>query len=264
MNILFIGDIVGKPGRKLLKKWLPELKEKYKIDYVIANYENSAHGFGITPKVYSEMKNAGVDIFTGGNHTFDKKKEAIELLEEGKILRPLNYFEAPGEWFYEDENIIVISAMGVYGMPYGKNPFIELKNFVESKEKFIFIDFHAEATAEKRTLFHMLKGSVGAIVGTHTHIGTDDLEINENTLYLTDIGITGCRDNVIGMKSKGPIEHMLTGLKHNFDVPDNCRSIMQCLIIETDGKNVKSAFKIKADEKGYEVSQEVGSREKGG
>jgi len=149
--------------------------------------------------------------------------------------------------------------MGVYGMPYGKNPFIEIKNFVENleSEKFIFIDFHAEATAEKRALFHMLKGKVGAIVGTHTHIGTDDLEISENTLYLTDIGITGCRDNVIGVKSKAPIEHMLTGLKHNFDVPDNCRSIMQCLIIETDGKNIKSAFKIKADEKGYGVSQSV-------
>jgi len=262
MNILFIGDIVGRPGRKLVKRWLPELRKEYKIDYIIANYENLAHGFGITPKVYSEMKNAGVDIFTGGNHTFDKKKEAIALLEEGKILRPLNYFEAPGEWFYEDENIIVISAMGVYGMPYGKNPFIELKSFVENREKFIFIDFHAEATAEKRTLFHMLKGSVGAIIGTHTHIGTDDLEIKNGSCYLTDIGITGCKDNVIGMKSNAPIEHMLTGLKYNFDVPNKCDSIMQCLVIEVENNQSKKAFKIKADEKGYWISQEVGSREK--
>lgn len=259
MNILFIGDIVGKPGRKLVKKWLPQFKKEFNIDYVIANYENLAHGFGITPKVYNEIKNAGVDVFTGGNHTFDKKKEAIQLLEENKILRPLNYFDAPGEWFFEDENIIVISAMGVFSMPYGKNPFIELNEFINNlnNEKFVFIDFHAEATAEKRTLFHMLKGEIGAIVGTHTHIGTDDLEIDENTIYLTDIGITGCRDNVIGMKSNAPIKHMLSGLKYHFDVPDNCKSIMQCLVIESEGKRAKRAFKVKANENGYEVVQRV-------
>ena len=235
---------------------MPIFKKEFNIDYVIANYENLAHGFGITPKVYNEIKNAGVDIFTGGNHTFDKKKEAITLLEEGKILRPLNFFDAPGDWYYEDENIIVISAMGVFSMPYGKNPFIELNEFKES-EKFIFIDFHAEATAEKRTLFHMLKGRVSSIVGTHTHIGTDDLEIDENTLYLTDIGITGCRDNVIGMKSDAPIKHMLSGLKYHFDVPDKCKSIMQCLVIESDGKIPKKAFKIKADEDSYKITQEI-------
>ncbi|GAB6044527.1 TIGR00282 family metallophosphoesterase [Caminibacter profundus] len=247
MNLLFIGDIVGKPGRKLVKTYLPRLKQEYNIDYVIANYENLAHGFGVTSKTYKEMKNAGVDVFTGGNHTFDKKQEAIALLEEKKILRPLNYFEAPGDWYFEDENIIVISAMGVYGMPYGKNPFIELSEFINNlnTDKFIFIDFHAEATAEKRILFHMLKGKVGAIVGTHTHIGTDDLEIQNGTCYLTDIGITGCCNNVIGMKEEDPIKQILTGLKQNFDVPDKCNSIMQCLIIETEGKVTKRAFKLK-------------------
>ena len=259
MNILFIGDVVGRPGRKLVKKWLPEFKKKFEIDYVIANYENMAHGFGITPKVYNEMKNCGIDIFTGGNHTFDKKKEAIALLEEGKILRPLNFFEAPGEWYYEDENIIVISAMGVYGMPYGKNPFIELNSFLENidNEKFVFIDFHAEATAEKRALFHMLKEKAGAIIGTHTHIGTDDLEIEKGCCYLTDIGITGCKDNVIGVKSDAPIKHMLTGLKHNFDVPNSCNSIFQSLVIETENGQTKKAFKIKADENGYKITQHV-------
>ena len=245
MKILFIGDIVGKPGRKLIKRYLPELRRKYEIDYVIANYENLAHGFGVTEKVYNEIKNAGVDVFTGGNHTFDKKKDALKLLSEDKILRPLNYFEAPGKWYYEDENIIVISAMGVFSMPYGKNPFIELVEFVKNKDKYIFIDFHAEATAEKRTLFHLLKGKVGAIVGTHTHIGTDDLEIEEGTCYLTDIGLTGCGDNVIGMKEDGPIAAMLTGLKQHFDVPDKCKSVMQCLIIESEGRKTKRAFKLK-------------------
>jgi hypothetical protein len=259
MNILFIGDIVGKPGRKLVKKFLPKLKKEYQIDYVIANYENLAHGFGVTPKVLNEMKKAGVDIFTGGNHTFDKKKEAIELLEKKEILRPLNYFEAPGEWYFEDENILVISAMGVCCMPYGKNPFIEIKKFLEQKnsDKFIFIDFHAEATSEKRALFHMLKGNLGAIVGTHTHVGTDDLVIEEGTCYLTDIGITGCMDNVIGMDIKAPIYHMLTGLKQHFDVPDKCKSIFQCLIIQTEGPKAKKAFKLKIFDEKIIKTQEV-------
>ncbi|WP_024790652.1 MULTISPECIES: YmdB family metallophosphoesterase [unclassified Lebetimonas] len=252
MNILFIGDIVGKPGRKTVKKYLPLIKETENIDYVIGNYENITHGFGITVKTYEEMKKAGIDVFTGGNHTFDKKKDALTLLSEEKILRPLNYFEAPGRWYYEDENIIVISAMGNFTMPYGKNPFIEIKNFVDNlkEEKFVFIDFHAEATAEKRTLFHLLKGKVGAIIGTHTHIGTDDLQINDGTCYLTDIGLSGCRDNVIGIKENAPIMNSLTGLKHNFDVPKKCKTIFQAVVINTDAKKSISAKKYKAFDDG--------------
>ena len=258
MNILFIGDIVGKPGRKMLKKHLPSLKKEKNIDYVIANYENSAHGFGITQKVYKELKNAGVDIFTGGNHTFDKKKDAFELLNEGKILRPLNYFDAPGEWYYEDENIIVVSAMGVFSMPYGKNPFIELNEFVQDKNKFIFVDFHAEATAEKRAMFMLLKGKAGAVIGTHTHIGTDDLEIREGTCYLTDIGLSGCMDNVIGMEENGPILHMLTGLKHSYDVKDKCKAVFQALLLKVENNVCVHAQKLKAvDEGSIVVTQEV-------
>jgi hypothetical protein len=258
MNILFIGDIVGKPGRKMVKNFLPTLKKRYDIDYVIANYENAAHGFGITKKVYEELKNAGVDIFTGGNHTFDKKKDVISLLEEEKVLRPLNYFEAPGRWYYEDDNIVVVSAMGIFAMPYGKNPYIELNKFVDTKNKFVFIDFHAEATAEKRAMFLMLKGRVGAVIGTHTHIGTDDLEIDEGSCYLTDIGLTGCRDNVIGMDAKAPIAHMLTGLKHSFDVKDKCKKIFQALLIKTDGTKTLEAKKLKAVDDGeIVVTQEV-------
>ena len=243
MKILFIGDIVGRPGRKMVKNFVNKLRDEENIDYVIANYENSAHGFGITEKVYKELKNAGIDIFTGGNHTFDKKN-VIALLEQNLVLRPLNYFDAPGSWYYEDENIIVISAMGVFSMPYGKNPFIELLEFVEDKDKFIFIDFHAEATSEKRALFHLLKGKVGAIIGTHTHIPTDDLEIEEGTCYLTDIGLTGCVDNVIGMDIQGPINHLLTGRKFNFEVPNKCKAVFRGVLIETEGKKAIRAKKI--------------------
>jgi len=259
MNILFIGDIVGRPGRKMVKRYLPLIKKKYKIDYVIANYENLAHGFGITPKTYKEIKNAGVDIFTGGNHTFDKKKEVFSLLENKDILRPLNYFDAPGRWYYEDERIMVISAMGVCCMPYGKNPFIELNEFLKKKKKFVFIDFHAEATAEKRSLFFLLKDRVSAIIGTHTHIGTDDLEIEKGCCYLTDIGLTGCRDNIIGMEVDGPLKHLLTGLKQHYDVPDRCKSVFQAVLIESDGINAKKAYKLKAfDNREIIITQKVG------
>jgi len=258
MNLLFIGDIVGKPGRKMVKRYLPKIKRDFNIDYVIANYENSAHGFGITHKIYKELKNGGIDIFTGGNHTFDKKKEAIALLNEHKILRPLNYFSAPGEWYYEDDNIIVVSAMGIFSMPYGKNPFIELKNFVEKKNKYILIDFHAEATSEKRALFLLLKGKVGAIIGTHTHIGSDDLEIDEGSCYLTDIGLSGCRDNVIGMEENAPIAHFLTGVKESYDVKEKCKKIFQALYLKTEGNKTVLAKKIKAfDDEGYIITQEV-------
>ena len=244
MNILFIGDIVGRPGRKMIKNHLKRLRKELNIDYVIANYENSAHGFSITEKIYKELKNAGIDIFTGGNHTFDKK-DVIPLLNQKLLLRPLNYFEAEGDWYYEDENIIVVSAMGIFSMPYGKNPFIELQEFVKDKEKFVFIDFHAEATSEKRALFHLLKGKVGAIIGTHTHIPTDDLEIEEGTCYLTDIGLTGCRDNVIGMEIEAPIKFMLTGRKSKFEVPNNCKMVLNALFMKTEGQKVVEAERIR-------------------
>jgi metallophosphoesterase (TIGR00282 family) len=250
MRLLFIGDIVGKPGRKEVARLVPYLKEKLQIDKVIANYENMAHGFGLTPKIFGEFSGL-IDIWTGGNHTFDRREIGQLLDQYPQLLRPLNYFEAPGNWYWEGEGLVVINGMGIYGMPYGKNPFREIPSLLERKggewgEKFIFIDFHGEATSEKNALFHLLKGRVGAIVGTHTHVGTDDLVIEEGTLYLTDIGLTGCRDGVIGIEPEAPLYNMVTGLKRPFDVPKKCKSIFQALFIEAEGGKAVSAFKIKA------------------
>jgi metallophosphoesterase (TIGR00282 family) len=255
MKLLFIGDIVGRPGREIVKEFLPKVKKEFEIDYVIANYENSAHGYGITKKIFAELKEAGIDIFTGGNHSFDKKEDAKFLLENGYILRPLNYYDAPGSWYFEDENIVVISAMGIFGMPFGKNPFVELKE-LDFGDKFIFIDFHAEATAEKRALFYMLKGRVGAIVGTHTHIGSDDLTIEDGTCYLTDIGLSGCYDSIIGMEIEGILAHYLSGVKHKFEIPKKCKRVFQALLVEFEGKFAKNAKKIKAFEE-IEITQKV-------
>ena len=255
MKILFVGDIVGKPGRQMVKHHLSIIKKKYNIDLVIANYENASHGFGLTKKNYKELINAGINVMTGGNHTFDKKQDIIEILQSNKnIIRPCSYFEAEGECVYKSEvngeKIAVINLMGIFSMPYGRNPFIDAKKIVKrllnDGYKNIFIDFHAEATSEKKALFMMLKGQVSAIIGTHTHIGTDDLEINQGCCYLSDIGLTGCRDNIIGMREDVAIEKFLTSLGGHYDVPDNCKKIFQGVVIDMkDGESVDS-FKLKA------------------
>ena len=263
IRIAFIGDIVGRPGRKIIKENLERLKELHKIDFVIANGENASHGFGLTVKNASELFNCGIDLITGGNHSWDKKKDMITLLESKPVLRPDNYPEGvPGSGVkvvnINGVKLAVVNLMGLYTMPQVLNPFTHILEVVEKLEKddikHIFIDFHAEVTAEKRILMQMLKGRVSAICGTHTHVGTDDQEITEGTYYVTDIGMTGCRDNVIGMESDIPIKKALTGMGGHFNVPNNCKSIMQIAIIDIDDDGKSNAgFKIKL----YDNKKEV-------
>jgi len=263
IRIAFIGDIVGRPGRKIIKENLERLKELHKIDFVIANGENASHGFGLTVKNASELFNCGIDLITGGNHSWDKKKDMITLLESKPVLRPDNYPEGvPGSGVkvvnINGVKLAVVNLMGLYTMPQVLNPFTHILEVVEKLEKddikHIFIDFHAEVTAEKRILMQMLKGRVSAICGTHTHVGTDDQEITEGTYYVTDIGMTGCRDNVIGMESDIPIKKALTGMGGHFNVPNNCKSIMQIAIIDIDdGGKSNAGFKIKL----YDNKKEV-------
>ncbi|RXJ99127.1 TIGR00282 family metallophosphoesterase [Arcobacter sp. CECT 8986] len=254
MRIAFIGDIVGRPGRKIIKENLKKIIEEYSLDFVIANAENASHGFGLTIKNCDELLKSGINIITGGNHTFDKKKEMITLLETKPVLRPDNYPEGlvgTGVKVVEvnGEKLAVINLMGQFGMPTVENPFNWAKKLVtslhEDNVKNIFIDFHGEATSEKRIIFMMLKNQVSAICGTHTHVGTDDLQIMDNTAYLTDIGLTGCRDNVIGMDSKVPIEKATTGLGGHFQVPNSCKSVLQMMVIDIEDGKAINAFKIK-------------------
>lgn len=268
ITIAFIGDIVGRPGRKIIKENLEQLKDSHQIDFVIANGENASHGFGLTVKNANELFNCGIDLITGGNHSWDKKKDMIALLESKPVLRPDNYPKGvPGSGVkvveIGDVQLAIINLMGLYTMPQVLNPFTHILEVVEKLEKenikHIFIDFHAEVTAEKRILMQMLKGRVSAICGTHTHVGTDDQEITDGTYYVTDIGMTGCRDNVIGMESDIPMKKALTGLGGHFNVPNSCKSIMQIAIIEID-ENGKSSngFKIKLyDDKKEVLSQSI-------
>ncbi len=253
MRVAFIGDIVGRPGRDMIKKYLKEIKDEYEVDFTIANYENASHGFGLTTKNANELFSFGVDVMSGGNHSWDKKE--IEMLfETHEILRPHNYPDGvagTGCKVYDvcGEKLAVLNLMGHYSMPYTQNVFITAKQTVlELKEegiKNIFIDFHAEATSEKRAMLMMLQGEISAIIGTHTHVSTDDFQIANNTAYLTDIGLTGCRDNVIGMDSKVPIKQFLTGLKGHFDIPKKCKKILQIAIMEFENGKCIDAFKLK-------------------
>jgi len=254
MKIAFIGDIVGRPGRKIIKENLKKLRDEFDIDYVIANGENASHGFGLTVKNCDELLKAGIDLITGGNHSFDKKKEMLALLESQPVLRPDNYpkgVAGRGTHITEinGEKLAIINLMGIYTMPQVENPFNLCEQLVDDLHaqgiKNIFIDFHGEVTSEKRVMMMMFQGKVSAICGTHTHVGTDDLQIDQGTAYVTDVGLTGCRDNVIGMDKEVPISRAKTGLSGHFNVPTSCKAILQMIVVDINGEQTTDAFKIK-------------------
>jgi len=242
MRIGFIGDIVGKPGRLMLKRHLKRLQQEHYIDFTIANYENASHGFGLTEKNCKELLGYDIDMMTGGNHSFDKK-EILQLFEIYPLIRPVNYpKETPGKGVFKTtllgHEVAIINLMGHYTMPMADNPFTMINDLIEALKqegiKHIVIDMHAEATSEKHALLHMLKENVSAILGTHTHTGTDDLQITEGCCFVTDVGLTGCRDGVIGMCADVPIKRFLTGIGAHFDIPENCQAILQMIVFELD------------------------------
>lgn len=253
MKIAFIGDIVGRPGRSMIKEHLMKLRREHGIDFVIANYENASHGFGITPKNAQELLAMGIDCMSGGNHTWDKK-EVEPLLDSLPMLRPHNYPEGvkgTGCRVFEvgGEKLAVLNIMGHYGMPYVDNAFRCARDTVANLKNegvvHIFLDFHAEASSEKRAMLMLLQGEVSGIIGTHTHVGSDDFQISKGTAYLTDIGLSGCRDNVIGMDAKVPIERFLTGVSGRFEVPEKCRKILQIAVMNLEAGKCTEAFKLK-------------------
>ena len=253
MKIAFIGDIVGRPGRTMIKEHLTKLRREHGIDFVIANYENASHGFGVTLKNAQELFALGIDVMSGGNHTWDKK-EIEPLLESMPLLRPHNYPEGvkgTGCKIFDvaGEKLAVLNIMGHYGMPYVDNAFRCARDTVAHLKNdgvhHIFLDFHAEASSEKRAMMMLLQGEVSGIIGTHTHVGSDDFQIAKGTAYLTDIGLSGCRDNVIGMDSKVPLERFITGVSGRFEVPEKCRKILQIAIMTFDEGRCTEAFKLK-------------------
>lgn len=228
----------------MIGKHLKRLKQEHFIDFMIANYENASHGFGLTEKNCNELLNYGIDMMSGGNHSFDKK-EILNLFDDYPLIRPINYPRStPGKGLFRTtclgKELAVINLMGHYTMPMTDNPFTKIIETVEVLEakgvRHIVIDMHAEASSEKQALFHLLKDRVSAILGTHTHVGTDDLQIAEGCCYVTDVGLTGCRDSVIGMESGIPIKRFLTGISSHFNVPDECKAILQMVVFELNDK----------------------------
>jgi len=213
MRILFIGDIIGRPGRDIVASVLPRLTEEYEIDLVIANSENLAGGFGVTPALAEEMFALGVDILTSGNHIWDKKEVEEYIAKEHRLLRPANYPEqAPGKGSLVVEQggcpVGVLNLQGRAFMPTIDCPFrIGDREIVRLRRQtaLIFVDFHGEATAEKQAFAWYVDGRVSAVIGSHTHVQTADERILPGgTAYLTDAGMTGSRDSGIGMGIEEP------------------------------------------------------------
>ena len=247
MRILVVGDIVGKTGVYMLKNNLPELIKEKDIDFVIVNAENAADGMGLVEKQYRDILSSGTDVVTMGNHTW-AKKDIFNFIEDEHIIRPANYPNSnPGKGYriYKCKNkkIAVINLMGRVTMPVlTENPFLKAKEILKQiKEKvdLIFIDMHAEASAEKKAMFYYLDGEVTAIFGTHTHVQTADEEISEKgTGYITDIGMTGPRHSIIGMDPKASIKRFETALPEKYKLADGQGMLNSC-IFEVDNNTNK-------------------------
>lgn len=247
MKILAVGDIVGETGVEKLKDILPKIKEEENIDFVITNGENSAGGMGITEKNFNEILKSGTDVVTMGNHTWGKK-DIFKFIDHPQIIRPANYPKGvPGKGYgiYEckGKKIAVINAMGRVDINIlTENPFLITRDIVEKIEgqvDMIFVDFHAEATAEKIALGYYLDGKVTGIFGTHTHVATaDETILPRGTGYITDIGMTGPKNSVIGMDISASVKRLETTLPEKYKLAEGeCK--FNGVIFETDDENNK-------------------------
>ena len=228
VKILFVGDIVGKPGRQALSRELHRLVDRHTIDIVIANGENAAGGFGLTVEVAKELFGHGIHLLTGGNHIWDKKEQVAFILSDPRIIRPANYpAGAPGvgSALLTTPGGVKVAVLNLEGRVFMKSlecPFLVADREIQRLKQetaIIFVDFHAEATSEKSALGWYLDGRVSALVGTHTHVQTADERIlPQGTAFLTDAGMTGSFDSVIGMGKEETIHRFLTQLPSKFEV----------------------------------------------
>ncbi len=245
MNILFIGDIIGRPGRELIRVGLRALVDRYSLDLVIANAENSAAGFGITKDIGDTLLEWGVDVMTSGNHIWDKKEAMPYIAGEPRLLRPANYpAGVPGRGSYvaqtgDGRAVGVINVMGRVFMLNIDDPFAVVLREIEAirhRTRVIIVDFHAEATSEKVAMGWHLDGKVTAVLGTHTHVQTaDERVLPGGTAYLTDAGMTGPHDSIIGMEKEPSLARFLNAMPSRFE-PATGNPRLNGAVIEADDK----------------------------
>ena len=244
MKILFIGDIYGDPGVDMIENNLPELKATYKPNITIVNAENAANGRGITKQIYKTLMQLGVSVITMGNWTWGNR-ELFEFIEDSNIVRPFNYREAPGKGYltlnYNGSKVLIINALGRTFMNANlDDPFTGIKKIIESeKADVVFVDFHAEATSEKVALGHYLDGMCDVVVGTHTHIQTaDERMLPKGTLYITDVGMTGPLNGIIGVDKDIVLNRFLNGFSTPNRVSDGPKQL-NAVIIDLTLKTIK-------------------------
>jgi metallophosphoesterase (TIGR00282 family) len=243
VRILFIGDIVGRPGRELVRRGLASIVDHHAVDFVVANVENAAAGFGITRDVGDQLLDCGVEVMTSGNHIWDKKEALDYIGAEPRLLRPANYpAGVPGKGSYMartrgGETVGVINVMGRVFMLNIDDPFAVVLREIEAmrqRTRTIFVDFHAEATSEKIAMGWHLNGRVTAVVGTHTHVQTADERIlPKGTAYLTDVGMTGPHDSVIGVEIDAALGRFLNAMPARFETA-SANPRLHAVIVETD------------------------------
>lgn len=246
MRILFVGDVVGSMGRDMITTYLPKIKHKEKPQVTIVNGENSAGGRGITEKIYKKILQDGADVVTLGNHAWDNR-EIFEFIDRApKMVRPANFPEGltPGQGIvYVKVNAIELAVINLQGRVFMNDlddPFAKIDELVEEASKrtpFIFVDFHAETTSEKQAMGWFLDGRVTAVVGTHTHVQTSDARVlPQGTAYLTDVGMTGPYDGILGMQRDAVINKFITALPHRFEVVEKGRGLLSYCVIDVNDK----------------------------
>ncbi|MEX2237642.1 MAG: TIGR00282 family metallophosphoesterase [Dehalococcoidia bacterium] len=244
MRVLCIGDIFAKPGRRALRSILPALRSEMAIDVVIANGENAAGGRGLTIDTRDEILDAGVDIITSGNHIWEQREFMPFLDDEAPVLRPLNYPPgAPGRGVWVHEGVAVINLMGRVFMGIDvDDPFRAVDAALERLDgQIVIVDFHAEATSEKVAMGWYLDGRVSAVVGTHTHVPTADQRVLPGgTAFVADLGMTGPRNSVIGMKTEQVLNKFLTALPGRFSPEESGPKVFNSVLIDIDDSTHKA------------------------
>ncbi|MFP6584606.1 MAG: TIGR00282 family metallophosphoesterase [Candidatus Hydrogenedentota bacterium] len=249
MKLLFIGDIFGRPGRRCIEHFLPEIREEFSIDIIVANAENAAGGLGATPEILDELLGYGVHGFTFGNHTWRKRALVKGIDKFDCVARPANYHEgAPGQGAVvlplpDGRSLGVINVIGRVFMEAFDCPFEVADREVEYMREttdFVLVDMHAEATSEKVAMGWYLDGKCSAVVGTHTHIQTaDEHVLPKGTAYITDVGMTGPQDSVIGVRKEIVVQKFLDGMPSTFEVSDD-RPGIRAVVIEMDDATGKA------------------------